>query len=543
MTYRILKSNGELLVDLADGIIDKTHSSVSLIGKNVVNFGKEQNSDVIHMLENFAYATAPVHPLVGQLWYDSQNQSIKVYTDGAIWRQLTSLATSSSDPGASIKGSFWFNTSTNQLSVSDGTTFRLVGPEAVQGFGSTRAISESLADISGFYHPVIKLVIDSEVIAIISKDQFDPSYINAIPGITTIRRGINFTTTNGSGTSGQPVLTGASTTASVAQSLIGEDGSQVSAKTGSNGLIKSLVQRDSLGSTVVNTLTAAKIYSSDGTISGDWKFEGSFKPKSNSVSLGASDSRWNYVYGTTLDATSLNVTNLTANAGSIGTISFTNLKDGNNHSVNSIDIDSTLSASSDSRLSTQKAVKAYVDKAVKDAVDALKLADTGLQNQLTGFGLPVPPGTVCYYAGYDAPAGYLRANGASVSKDTYYKLFIALGGISSPYGQNNQMFNLPNLEGSFIRGLGEPGRGPGSVQAGAIQSHGHTFDDIRWAEIDGAYTYQDPQLGQISVGPGAGSNKGTDYDNGVHFIRHGTYNTGGSETRPPNTALMVIIKY
>lgn len=59
--------------------------------------------------------------------------------------------------------------------------------------------------------------------------------------------------------------------------------------------------------------------------------------------------------------------------------------------------------------------------------------------------------------------------------------------------------------------------------------HGHLVDDIRWAEVDGVYSYNDPQLGTIAVGPGAGSNRGTDYDNGVHFQQHGTYNAGSGQ--------------
>jgi microcystin-dependent protein/cytoskeletal protein CcmA (bactofilin family) len=68
-----------------------------------------------------------------------------------------------------------------------------------------------------------------------------------------------------------------------------------------------------------------------------------------------------------------------------------------------------------------------------------------------------------------------------------------------------------------------------TITANQMPTHGHLFDDIRWSEVSGAYTYNDPQLGPISVGPGAGSNRGTDYDNGAHFLQHGTYNAGGSQ--------------
>jgi microcystin-dependent protein len=71
------------------------------------------------------------------------------------------------------------------------------------------------------------------------------------------------------------------------------------------------------------------------------------------------------------------------------------------------------------------------------------------------------------------------------------------------------------------------GQNQRTITTNQMPAHGHLFDDIRWSEIDGSYTYNDPQLGVISVGPAAGSNRGTDYDNGAHFTQHGTYNTGG----------------
>jgi phage-related tail fiber protein len=122
--------------------------------------------------------------------------------------------------------------------------------------------------------------------------------------------------------------------------------------------------------------------------------------------------------------------------------------------------------------------------------------------------------------------------------------------IGTTYGVGNgtTTFNIPDLRGEFIRGL-DLGRGVdtsrtlGSTQTDLLKAHGHIFDDIRWSEINGVYSYSDPQLGVISMGPGAGSNYGTDFDNGVHFTQHGTYNTGGTETRPRNIAMRYLIKY
>ena len=89
----------------------------------------------------------------------------------------------------------------------------------------------------------------------------------------------------------------------------------------------------------------------------------------------------------------------------------------------------------------------------------------------------VPSGTVLYFAGQTAPAGWLKANGAAVSRTAYAALFAAIG---TTYGAGDfrNTFNLPDLRGEFIRGW-DNGRGVdtprpiGSAQAHALQSHQH----------------------------------------------------------------------
>ena len=89
----------------------------------------------------------------------------------------------------------------------------------------------------------------------------------------------------------------------------------------------------------------------------------------------------------------------------------------------------------------------------------------------------VPSGAVLYFSGRTAPAGWLKANGAAVSRTAYAALFAAIG---TTYGGGDfrNTFNLPDLRGEFIRGW-DDGRGVdtprpiGSAQAHALQSHQH----------------------------------------------------------------------
>ena len=71
MAYTLSKTNGGKLTILNDGLIDTAVSSLSLIGKNVANFGDAQNENFVHLLENFAYNVEPRKPMVGQIWFNS----------------------------------------------------------------------------------------------------------------------------------------------------------------------------------------------------------------------------------------------------------------------------------------------------------------------------------------------------------------------------------------------------------------------------------------------------------------------------------------
>jgi microcystin-dependent protein len=106
-----------------------------------------------------------------------------------------------------------------------------------------------------------------------------------------------------------------------------------------------------------------------------------------------------------------------------------------------------------------------------------QLATTAFVQTATASG--VPAGAVMYFAMVAPPAGWLKANGAAVSRTTYAKLFAAIGTFYGP-GDNSTTFNLPDLRGEFIRGLDDSrgldsNRTLGSVQLDGIKTHDHTF--------------------------------------------------------------------
>lgn len=89
MTYNLKKTDGTALVSVPDNTLDTTATSLTLIGRNALNFGQPIDQNFIGLLQNWANNTAPYKPLQGQIWYDTANDVLKVYT-GTYWREIVS---------------------------------------------------------------------------------------------------------------------------------------------------------------------------------------------------------------------------------------------------------------------------------------------------------------------------------------------------------------------------------------------------------------------------------------------------------------------
>ncbi|MGN6876225.1 phage tail protein, partial [Neisseria sp. P0021.S007] len=140
------------------------------------------------------------------------------------------------------------------------------------------------------------------------------------------------------------------------------------------------------------------------------------------------------------------------------------------------------------------------------------------------FNVGVPTGAIAYFAHTTVPFGWLKANGAAVSRTVYANLF-ALIGTTYGAGDGRTTFNLPDLRGEFIRSWDDGrtvdnGRVIGSWQADEFRSHSHGIGVKSMSDTD------------------RGSNTST-----VSIDTVGqTDPAGGIETRPRNIALLACIK-
>ncbi|WKL65456.1 phage tail protein [Pseudomonas qingdaonensis] len=135
-------------------------------------------------------------------------------------------------------------------------------------------------------------------------------------------------------------------------------------------------------------------------------------------------------------------------------------------------------------------------------------------------------GCVAYFARNTAPGGWLKANGALVSRTTYSRLFNAIG-TTFGAGDGATTFQLPDLRGLFVRGWDDgrgmnPGRDFATYEADELKSHAH----------DLIVNSTDTAGNKIADSNGAGTNSTAS-----------TSAKGGTETRPRNLALLACIKY
>jgi len=192
MAYTVNKTSGAVLTTIADGTIDNV-TGLTLIGKNYSGYGEILNENLVKLLENFASSSAPTSPLAGQIWWDTTNTLLKVYT-GSGFKVISGSTASASAPTGSTVGDLWFDTANTQLKVYNGSSFTLVGPSFTAATGTSGALVETVVDNLGTSHVVVKTYVGDAVVAIISKDaQFTPQ--TAITGFSNVNPGIQLSST------------------------------------------------------------------------------------------------------------------------------------------------------------------------------------------------------------------------------------------------------------------------------------------------------------------------------------------------------------
>ncbi len=203
-------------------------------------------------------------------------------------------------------------------------------------------------------------------------------------------------------------------------------------------------------------------------------------------------------------------------------------------------------------------------------------------------GAVTPPGQVATYAMANCPSGWVKANGAIVSRTTYANLFAAIG-TTWGAGDGSTSFKLPDLRGQFIRALDDgkgidAGRALASEQADDNKSHTHSgttasagnhdhtagslpggqhshsinawyssdgnsliINDSNWDSIMGT---DNAQAGHGVYSAFRGTESSGEHAHAIIVNAAGAHThpvtinaSGGTETRPKNIALLYCIKF
>lgn len=189
--YKLYKTNGELFISLTDGAYN-TDTGLKFIGRNFIEYGEVQNQNFLRLLENFASDLPPGEsigfaPIPGQLWYDSDNNRLRVY-DGTNFINVSESNVSSTAPTDSKTGDQWWDTTNKQLKVNDGTQWVLINPPYTTSQGKSGSIVETVTDGSSVTHTVVNTYTNNQLISVAS---YDPTFVTgAYDQFTTISPGI-----------------------------------------------------------------------------------------------------------------------------------------------------------------------------------------------------------------------------------------------------------------------------------------------------------------------------------------------------------------
>jgi hypothetical protein len=255
------------------------------------------------------------------------------------------------------------------------------------------------------------------------------------------------------------------------------------------------------------------------------------------------------------------------NTNSVELANMANVSVGTNELIDSSVVNSKIAANAiqtsyiqDNAITNAKMADDSVNTAeiVSQAVTRAKVTPGGFN----------PVGTVIWYAGSSAPAGYLKANGDSIANGSG-----TTQGITANFSELYAVVGstLPDLRGEFIRGWDDgkgtdSGRAIKSTQSGQNESHGHSvsatttiandththdtvLDDNRVFGFTQDGTSTD---GETSPYGNPGNIPGwnipaqlndSDTHNHTATTTISQSNQGGGEARPRNVALLACIKY
>ena len=172
MSYTLKLTNGKILLTLADQQSDNVSTSLTLIGKNVNAYGTDLNDNFVRLLENFANTAAPTSPLIGQLWFKTDEQRMYFYNASNEFKPLGSPIVAATQPVGLVPGDLWIDTTARQLKFYDGVNLIAAGPQYDYTKGKAGWIVETVTDSGNIDRSVVSLYSNGILLGILSDAAF-----------------------------------------------------------------------------------------------------------------------------------------------------------------------------------------------------------------------------------------------------------------------------------------------------------------------------------------------------------------------------------
>ena len=227
MAYVINKTDGTAIVTITDGTVDNT-TTVQLFGKSYSGFGEGLNENLVKLLENSASTSAPTAPLDGELWFDTSTNQLKVY-DGTSFKPTGGAKVQTTQPTSPSAGDLWQDSTNNQLYFYTGSAWLLVGPQYTSGQTLSGWKIETVNDSFGVSKVISSMYTGNTRVAVLSKETFTPQAGSpsgtplAANGFASISAGLTLNSTLGavfSGSSLQASSIDVSSTTNTSASVI-----------------------------------------------------------------------------------------------------------------------------------------------------------------------------------------------------------------------------------------------------------------------------------------------------------------------------------
>jgi hypothetical protein len=192
------KAARNIFISVPDNGLNTSDTPLTLVGRNYPAYGQFIASDLVHLLENFANSSRPSKNIEGQIWFDTSdpnNKKLKVF-DGSDYAPVAGVHRTPTSPLGNTpvySGDIWVDTSNNQLSIFNGSSFTLIGPNYSSALKTGSYATTSTA-IDGTIHNIVINYVNDNAVEIISQENFTP--IQVIDGFSNIKAGVNISGKN-----------------------------------------------------------------------------------------------------------------------------------------------------------------------------------------------------------------------------------------------------------------------------------------------------------------------------------------------------------